>query len=339
MATHLIALSDPLRDWLDLGLRWLHVIAAMAWIGTRRSTSSSSTSRSVRPTRPTGRPASAGSSGRCTAAASTRSRSTSSRRRGSLDHVAWFKQARTRRLSGFALMLSVLLLLRGPSALVKPGDDLEPLPAIAISIGLLVIAWIAYDVLNRLVTDARVLWPVLIALVALAAWGSSSQPARGVAPGRRDDRDGDGGERVLRHHPGLPRADPCAGGGPRAGSAAGHPGEAAPVHNNYLTLPVLLTMLAGHFPFAYGADHALARARRADGDRGLGTAPLQPPSHGTHALVDARGGRRGLRRRGRRGRPERGLGSHTDERRLGRARQAGLRYRWPRCPSHPRTPA
>jgi uncharacterized membrane protein len=28
------------------------------------------------------------------------------------------------------------------------------------------------------------------------------------------------------------------------------------VHNNYFTLPVLLTMLAGHFPFAYGADHA-----------------------------------------------------------------------------------
>jgi uncharacterized membrane protein len=28
------------------------------------------------------------------------------------------------------------------------------------------------------------------------------------------------------------------------------------VQNNYLTLPVLLTMLAGHFPFAYGADHA-----------------------------------------------------------------------------------
>ncbi len=30
----LLALSDGLRDWLDLGLRWLHVIAAMAWIGT-----------------------------------------------------------------------------------------------------------------------------------------------------------------------------------------------------------------------------------------------------------------------------------------------------------------
>ena len=29
------AILDPyLRDWLDLLLRWLHVIAAMAWIGT-----------------------------------------------------------------------------------------------------------------------------------------------------------------------------------------------------------------------------------------------------------------------------------------------------------------
>jgi uncharacterized membrane protein len=27
------------------------------------------------------------------------------------------------------------------------------------------------------------------------------------------------------------------------------------VHNNYLTLPVVFTMLAGHFPLAYGSDH------------------------------------------------------------------------------------
>jgi uncharacterized membrane protein len=30
------------------------------------------------------------------------------------------------------------------------------------------------------------------------------------------------------------------------------------VHNNYLTLPVLFTMLAGHFPFTYTHDHAWA---------------------------------------------------------------------------------
>jgi uncharacterized membrane protein len=30
------------------------------------------------------------------------------------------------------------------------------------------------------------------------------------------------------------------------------------VHNNYLTLPVLFTMLAGHWSFTYGHDHAWA---------------------------------------------------------------------------------
>ena len=29
-----LALSDSVSDWADLGLRWLHVVAAMAWIGT-----------------------------------------------------------------------------------------------------------------------------------------------------------------------------------------------------------------------------------------------------------------------------------------------------------------
>ena len=28
------------------------------------------------------------------------------------------------------------------------------------------------------------------------------------------------------------------------------------MHNNYLTLPVVFTMLAGHFPLAFGHDHA-----------------------------------------------------------------------------------
>ena len=28
------------------------------------------------------------------------------------------------------------------------------------------------------------------------------------------------------------------------------------VHNNYLTLPVVFTMLAGHFPLTFGSDHA-----------------------------------------------------------------------------------
>ena len=33
-AVHVLALTEAVSGWLDLGLRWLHVIAAMAWIGT-----------------------------------------------------------------------------------------------------------------------------------------------------------------------------------------------------------------------------------------------------------------------------------------------------------------
>lgn len=258
MAAHLIALSDPLSDWLDLGLRWLHVIAAMAWIGT--SFYFVLLDQSLRPPKEQDdRDAGVG---------------------GELwevhgggfyqvqkyvvapprlpDHIAWFKwEAYATWLSGFGLLL-VLYYLEASSALVRPGDDLEPWLAVALSLALLVAAWIAYDGLNRLVSDARVLWPVLFGLVALSAWGSAelfspraawlqvgSMIGTVMAANVFFD--------IIPAHRELIRAkqegrDPD----PRPGIQA----KQRSVHNNYLTLPVLLTMLAGHFPFAYGADHA-----------------------------------------------------------------------------------
>jgi uncharacterized membrane protein len=253
-----LALSDALSDWLDLGLRWLHVIAAMAWIGT--SFYFVLLDQSLRPPKdPADREAGVG---------------------GELwevhgggfyqvqkyvvapprlpDHVAWFKwEAYTTWLSGFGLML-VLYYFEASSALVKPGDDLEPWLAVTISIGLLVVAWIVYDVLNRLVSDPRVLWPVLIVLVALAAWGSSelfSPRAAWLQVGAMIGTvmaanvlfD------IIPAHWELIRAKEAGREpDPRPGIQA----KQRSVHNNYLTLPVILTMLAGHFPFAYGADHA-----------------------------------------------------------------------------------
>ena len=62
------------------------------------------------------------------------------------------------------------------------------------------------------------------------------------------------------------------------------------VHNNYLTLPVLFTMLAGHFAFVFGADEAWLvfvvdrRADRAD------PRVLQPLARRAARVVDPRGG-------------------------------------------------
>jgi uncharacterized membrane protein len=254
----ILALSDALRDWLDLALRWLHVIAAMAWIGTsfyfvlldqslRAAKDTADRDKGV-----------GGELWEVHGGGFYHVQKYVVAPRLLPEHIAWFKwEAYTTWLSGFALMV-VLYYLEASSALVKPGDDLEPWVAVVISIALLAAAWIAYDVLNRLTSDARVLWPVLLVLVALAAWGSSelfspraawlqvgamigtvmaANVFTSIIPSQR--------ELVRAKEEGRePDPRPTIQAKQRS------------VHNNYLTLPVLLTMLAGHFPFAYGADHA-----------------------------------------------------------------------------------
>ena len=65
------------------------------------------------------------------------------------------------------------------------------------------------------------------------------------------------GERLLQHHPGALGADQREEGRPRARpDARASSRKQRSVHNNYFTLPVLFTMLAGHFAFAYGAGRA-----------------------------------------------------------------------------------
>ena len=68
--------------------------------------------------------------------------------------------------------------------------------------------------------------------------------------------------------------------------AANVRGKQRSIHNNYLTLPVLFAMLAGHFPFTYGHAHSWRDPRLPDGDRRLDPALLQPASRRRDALVD-----------------------------------------------------
>ena len=87
--------------------------------------------------------------------------------------------------------------------------------------------------------------------------------------------------------------------GRRPDPAPGLEAKRRSVHNNYLTLPVVFAMLAGHFPLTYGHSRAwLVLVAR---DRGARARParLQPLAHGRAGVV---GRRRGGRRRGRAGR-------------------------------------
>ncbi len=259
-ATLPLALDAYWREWLDLGLRMLHVIAAIAWIGT--SFYFVLLDQSLRPPE---RPADAADGVR-----------------GELwevhgggfykvqkfqvappqlpSHLAWFKwEAYTTWLSGFGLLL-VLYYLESRSRLIDPGvADLEPWQAVGLSVGLLLVAWLAYDALCRLL-DGRdlLLAAAIVALTGLAAWGSSELFAPRAAWLQVGAMLGTVMAAnvffvIIPAHWELIRAKQA---GREPDPTPGIRGKQRSVHNNYLTLPVLLTMLAGHFTFLTTRDRA-----------------------------------------------------------------------------------
>jgi uncharacterized membrane protein len=253
---------DPyLRDVLDACIRMLHVIAGIAWIGASFYFVRLDTA--LRPPK-SSEDGDAGVAGEFWGVHG-----------GGLYHsqkyrlappempepLHWFKwEAYTTWLSGFALLV-LLYYTDSDVRLIDPAvADLETWQAVGLSVLGIALAWIVYDVLCRLLAERSEAALVVVgtALVALAAWGASQLfSARAaylevgvmlgtimaanvlfvIIPAHR--------KLVAAMEEGRePDPVPLA----RAKSRS--------VHNNYLTLPVLFTMLAGHVAFTYGADDA-----------------------------------------------------------------------------------
>jgi uncharacterized membrane protein len=174
------------------------------------------------------------------------------------DLLYWFKwEAYTTWLSGFALLV-VLYYFNASTYLVQAGDPLGTGWAIVVSIALLVVAWVVYDVLCRVVRGELWLAAVLLGLTTLAAWGCDELFAPRAAylqvgamlgtimvanvffviiPAHRD---------LIRAKEEYREPDP----------EPGLEAKRRSVHNNYLTLPVVFAMLSNHFPTAYGHSYA-----------------------------------------------------------------------------------
>jgi len=255
-----LALDPYATEWLDLLLRWLHVIAAIAWVGT--SFYFVLLDQSLRfPKDVADREAGVG---------------------GELwevhgggfyhvqkyrvappelpDHLAWFKwEAYTTWLSGFGLMV-VLYYASAHTYLIDPSvADLSTWQAIALSVGLLVAAWVVYDVLCRVLGGRElVLGACILGLTVLAAWGAEQLFAPRAAVLQVGAMLGtimaaNVFFNIIPAHWELIRAKQ---GNREPDPAPGIDAKRRSVHNNYLTLPVLFTMLAGHAAFVYGATHA-----------------------------------------------------------------------------------
>ena len=179
-AAGVLALDPYVRDWADLLLRWLHVIAAIAWIGT--SFYFVLLDQSLRPPKKAG-DEEAGVGGELWEVHGggfyhVQKYKVAPQRLP--QHLAWFKwEAYTTWLSGFGLLI-VLYYVDARANLVDPTvADLSTGEAVAISVGLLAAAWIVYDLLCRILRGQE-LWlgACILGLTTLAAWGTSQSSCR-----------------------------------------------------------------------------------------------------------------------------------------------------------------
>ena len=256
----ILAIDPYLTDWLDLVLRWLHVIAAVVWIGTSFYFIGLDNHLQPPESPEDDEAGVGGESWEIHGGGFYRVQKFRVAPRVLPEPLHWYKwEAYTTWLSGFGLLV-VLYYLNARANLVDPTvADLTTAEAVAISVGLLAAAWLAYDVLCRLLERHElVLAACLLGLVTLAAWAAGELFAPRAAYLQVGAMLGTIMAAnvllvIIPAHWELVRAkrdgrEPDAAPGLRAKQRS--------VHNNYLTLPVLLAMLAGHFPFAYGHSYA-----------------------------------------------------------------------------------
>jgi uncharacterized membrane protein len=256
MAT-LLTLDPYATDWLNLLGRWLHVIAAIAWIGS--SFYFIALDNHLRP--PTNADEGVGGeSWEIHGGGFYRVQKYKLAPDELPEPLHWFKwEAYTTWLSGFALLVVLYYLHANDYLIDKSVAGLSPLEAVAISVGLLAAAWLVYDALCRVLgSRPLVLAASLLALITLAAWGTSqlfSGRASYIQVGAMIGTMMVGNVFfvIIPAHWKLVRAKEA---GEEPDPVWNERAKLRSVHNNYLTLPVVFTMLSNHFPFTYGHSYS-----------------------------------------------------------------------------------
>lgn len=174
----------------------------------------------------------------------------------------WYKwEAYWTWLSGFAL-LCIVYYANARLRLIDPAvADIEPWAAILISLALLAVAWFVYDVLCRLTADRpAVLGVAMIGAVTAAAYGVEQLYSPRAAYLQVGAMLGTIMflNVLLIIIPGHWELVNAKKAGREPDPRPGLLGKQRSIHNSYLTLPVLFTMLAGHWSFTYTHDHAWA---------------------------------------------------------------------------------
>ena len=286
----MIFVDAYLVDWLDLLIRWLHVIAAIVWIGTSfYFVALDSHLLPPRKSRDSDEGV-GGESWEIHGGGFYRIHKFRVAPETIPEPLHWYKwEAYTTWLSGFALLV-VLYYLDADSYLVDPSvRDLGTGAAIAISIALLALAWLVYDGLCRLLGNRELLLAAaLVAFVAASAYAVSELFSARALPIQVGAMLGTMmvGNVLFVIIPGHWELVHAKRAGREPDPVHGIKGKQRSVHNNYLTLPVVLAMLGPHFPFAFAGEHGWLVLVALDARRRVDPPLLQPSPPRPDGLVD-----------------------------------------------------
>ncbi|HET6518397.1 MAG TPA: urate hydroxylase PuuD, partial [Geminicoccaceae bacterium] len=241
-------------DWVNLTVRWLHLIAGIAWIGSSFYFMALDASLRRRAGLPAGV---AGEAWQVHGGGFYNMRKYMVAPAELPDELHWFKyEAYFTWISGFVLLWIVYYVGAGIYLIDRSVMDLSPAAATAIGVGSLAVGWVIYDQLckSRLGGNEALLAAVGFVLLVAATWGYTRVfSGRGayihagaligtimvanvflvIIPNQK---------KVVASLLAREQPDPALGKQAKQRSA----------HNNYLTLPVLFAMISNHYPMTFG---------------------------------------------------------------------------------------
>lgn len=250
---------DPFwADWLNLLIRWGHLIAGISWIGTSFYFVALDFSLRKHATLP---PGVAGEAWEVHGGGFYHVQKYLVAPAQMPDHLIWFKwEAYLTWVTGF-LLLIVQYYLNASSFLIDPAKaELLPWQAVALSIGGLAVGWLVYDVLCRSPLNKHTgpLAFLVFAFVLAAAYfythifsGRGAFIQIGALVGTMM-----AANVFMVIIPNQRKSAAALMRGEKPDPRFGVTGKQRSLHNTYFTLPVLVMMVSNHYAFLTENRHA-----------------------------------------------------------------------------------
>src|SRR5450830_1479578 len=249
-------------EWLNLLVRWLHLITGIAWIGA--SFYFVWLDNSIRPPAPGSELAKKGVSGELWAVHGGGFYNPQKYLVAPAElpqELHWFKwEAYSTWLSGFALLTIAYYFNAQAMMIDKAVADISSGQAVGIGIATLVIGWTVYDLLCRSKLAQYELWfgVTVFALIVGAAYvlthllsGRAAYIHVGAMIGTIMVANV-----LMLIIPGQRKMVEAMAAGKLPDPRHGQKAKQRSVHNNYFTLPVLFIMISNHYAMTYRNDHA-----------------------------------------------------------------------------------